>query len=493
MTGALIVAIVALAVAVVAYAPEAHACGGCFIPPAQTESTVVTAHRMAVSVSSERSILWDQIEYSGNPAEFAWVLPVKQGAVIETGSDAFFESLEVATAATVISPTLFCGTGGGGGPGFFCGMPLAESQAQLDGEQPTSVTVLHKGTVGPYETVTLRSNNGDALGTWLSANSYGVDPSVAPVIQQYVDEEFDFIAIKLRPGEGVDAMTPVRVVTPGTAFSFPLRMVAAGTGAQVGITLFVIGEGRWSVQNGTMVTVQEADVEWDFATSSSNFRSLRDSALQANDGNAWLTAHARPDSLFGQRDDPAIYGAKITFTIADGSSALNIAEAFALQGKANQETDDTTTCMETFRGIAGNPGRVVDLCDAQNVCRPPLEDEIDARSLRCGRLDDLSAALVGMRPDSVWVTRLEANLPRTALAQDLSLTAAPNQTMQDNFIYPTKGKNPPTNCSVGGASNQFATATPQRGTEQFAGLVAMLGPLVVGMTLLRRSSRRPRS
>src|SRR5687767_3298942 len=38
---------------------RADACGGCFAPPPQqSESTVVTDHRMALSISSQQTVLW---------------------------------------------------------------------------------------------------------------------------------------------------------------------------------------------------------------------------------------------------------------------------------------------------------------------------------------------------------------------------------------------------------------------------------------------------
>ena len=82
----------ALCAAVVASSSDAAACGGCFVPASQ--NTVVTGHRMAVSISPTQSVLWDQIQYAGDPAEFSWVLPVKKGARLEVGDDAFFEVLE---------------------------------------------------------------------------------------------------------------------------------------------------------------------------------------------------------------------------------------------------------------------------------------------------------------------------------------------------------------------------------------------------------------
>src|SRR4051794_22797336 len=80
---------------------DADACGGCFLVGGGSQSTVVNAHRMAVSVSTQRTVLWDQIQYAGSPEDFAWVLPVRAGAYLELASDAFFEALDTATSATV--------------------------------------------------------------------------------------------------------------------------------------------------------------------------------------------------------------------------------------------------------------------------------------------------------------------------------------------------------------------------------------------------------
>ena len=94
--------------ALLAHPHEARACGGCFVQP--QDATIVTGHRMVLSLSPDQSVLWDQIKYAGDPAEFAWVLPVRVGATIEVASDAWFEALDAATAVRVSAPTLQCVT-----------------------------------------------------------------------------------------------------------------------------------------------------------------------------------------------------------------------------------------------------------------------------------------------------------------------------------------------------------------------------------------------
>src|ERR1700753_2398253 len=153
-----------------AVAPRALACGGCFTPPQPTTvDTVVTGHRMAFAISDERTVLWDQIRYSGNPSDFGWVLPVAPGAVLELSSDAFFEALETATATQVAAPQLQCAVGASGDT-FGCSAPAGDNGAPTNSSGGflggPSVTVLREQSIGPYETVTLSSDDSGALRAW---------------------------------------------------------------------------------------------------------------------------------------------------------------------------------------------------------------------------------------------------------------------------------------------------------------------------------------
>src|SRR5262245_45713297 len=76
----------------------AEACGGCFGP--QSSPTLVTGHRMAFAISDAQTVLWDQFEYTGNPEDFSWVLPVRPGAYVELAEDAWLTSLDAFTSTT---------------------------------------------------------------------------------------------------------------------------------------------------------------------------------------------------------------------------------------------------------------------------------------------------------------------------------------------------------------------------------------------------------
>ena len=71
-------------------------------------------------------------------------------------------------------------------------------------------------------------------------------------------------------------------------------------------------------------------------------------------------------------------------------------------------------------------------------CWGRAADQIPASAFDCDGLDDIAVALVGMHPESVWLTRLEANLPRAALGTDLALQASSKQVTVSNIFNLTR-------------------------------------------------------
>ena len=79
----------------------------------------------------------------------------------------------------------------------------------------------------------------------------------------------------------------------------PLRMVAAGVGAQVGIVLYVLGEGRWRPQNFDEVLFDDSKLTWDLANSISNYEDVAQSLMARNGGRSFLTESADQADLAG--------------------------------------------------------------------------------------------------------------------------------------------------------------------------------------------------
>jgi hypothetical protein len=468
------------------WSSDARACGGCFLPTTETQSTVVTGHRMAFAISPTHTVLWDQIKYAGSPSEFAWVLPVRGGAVLELSHDAWFETLDAATSAQIVSPPVNCIPAQGPGCNGAC-FGGASSSAKFAGDlaapNTPPVTVTHEGTVGPYETVTLHANVKDALPNWLTSHGYNIDPKVSPIIDQYTNEGFDFIALRLLPGVGVEQMKPVRVETQGMSNVLPLRMVAAGTGANVAITLFVIGEGRWEAQNFPNGSVDPSTLTWDFDSKSSDYASKRLALMAQSGGRTWNNAFANQGSLLSQ---DYVNGSSTSITVGQQFYST-FAQAYVAQGLADGEVQlaDTIGCQDTFQNYANNTDQIV-------ACSPPPAPDggagngtggagtggagtgglgtggtsfgvggssnncgnifpgDNAASYACGPLDDIAVALVGLHPVDVWLTRLEANLPHDSLGTDLQLRASANQMPVSNVLNATNSTGNPCPGITGG-------------------------------------------
>jgi hypothetical protein len=484
-----------------------EACGACFHLESQVESTVVTGHRMAFALSKTHSVLWDQIEYSGSPESFAWVLPVKKGARVEVSNDAWFEALEAGTSARVVSPPLECTGPTPSNCGFGCGATYAASGGV--GRDTPTVTVLHQGTVGPYETVTLHADVPGALPTWLKDHGFAVDAATTPIIDAYTSEGFDFIALRLLPDKSVQQMKPVRVITPGMSPTLPLRMVAAGTGATVDITLFVISEGRYLAQNFPNGEINPDKLIWDFRATSSNYATVRKSLLAEADGRTWNNAYARQGALLSQLNNP-IDQQPIT-NLVGNQGFPTIAETYVRQGLANMETD-TADCVPSFVTFEQSKAEVASLCapsggaggggtggaggsgggsgGAGGGCVGPAEGQIDGNQFVCGKLDDLAVALEGLHPADVFLTRLEASLPRAALATDLILQAAEVPTEVTNWFDVKHAVNEP--CDNIAASVLVAGPRSGGGGTQQRNRNAMYLAIMaaLGAALVRRV-RRP--
>jgi hypothetical protein len=275
---------------------RASACGGCFAP--QGSPTVVTRHQMAVALSPTETTLWDQIEYAGNPEDFVWVLPVRGGVPVELAENAFFEALEQATRITLQAPNP---------PNTFCFDPCADgfgpvsegAFADAGASLPPPVTVHHQATIGPYETVTIGSEDPSALVSWLRDRDYAVPDSILPTIAFYVEQGMDFAVLRLAPNAGVNQMQPVRVSSPGMNPVFPLRMVAAGVEGSVGLELYVLAEGRYGSGNFANAEVDRAALAYDWSTSTFNYDDLYTDALATEGGRVWVTEYAElaPSSI----------------------------------------------------------------------------------------------------------------------------------------------------------------------------------------------------
>jgi hypothetical protein len=477
-----------------AAARPAQACGGCFSPPRQV--TVVTDHRMAFSVSQEQTVLWDQIEYSGQPQDFAWVLPVQPGAQVQLSHDAFFAALDAMSDPVITGPSPQCGGRGDLGCASFASGAANSADFAAGG-----VDVVSQSVIGPYDTVTLHATDSDALYDWLVANDYDIPDAIRPVIDAYVAGGFDFIALRLAPGQGVQAMQPVRVVSPGAGLTLPLRMVAAGVGDQVGITLYVIGEGRYESQNFPNAIFDDSKLRWLHAQGISNYEPLAEQIMQAADGRTWLTEFSASSSLVGEPScgigstysgvsDPTLAGLYFSQCSCVTSTPSFDAGPDGPLDAAGPEDAGPDGPLDAAGPEAGAAdAATVDAETADTADADAAGPVLPANA--CTSYDDLQVALVGMDPSTTWVTRMRAILPANALSEgDLVLAASATQTAVSNLHSASIDDDPTYDpCAGGGGSGGSGCSTTRDEPGTMGRWLAVGSLAFAGLALMRRRRR----
>ncbi len=437
----------ALLVATAMHERSAEACGACYA--SLSESTVVNDHKMALSISPNQTILWDQISYSGSPKEFAYVVPVRPGARVEASRESWLSALDASTRPILMAPPSLSQGGYYGGdddPGCGCGLMSASADSLSsagDGRgADAGVQVVAREVVGPYEAVTLRSDDADALQNWLTQNRFNIPDASKPIIAEFVAGKFDFIALRLRPGQGVREIQPIRIVSPGADLSLPLRMMQIGAASSLGITLWVIAEGRYRPKNFPEGVIDFEKLIWDTSQSRTNYQELSKAAMESNDGRSFLTEYAdRLDSTAsqaagaGMTGNPALEDAYRSACYAELASGPARSDGGPPEPEDGDDADagddgggvpiDVDAGMDAGPGDA-DAGRTPDADggagETSGITRPTKD------------CDDLEVALGGMvRRDAVWIARFRANLPYEALAETLLLEPHPDQLAITNI------------------------------------------------------------
>ena len=272
-----------LTAAGLAAAPPAGACGGFFCvntPVDQNAERIIFTQNGDGTVSA-----YVQIEYTGSAPDFSWILPLPEAIdaeAVEVPEDAMaaFRELERVTNPNIIPPPL--------PPG--CVIQLAPI---MEAAPDAVVEVFASGEVGPYGFDVVGSEDPDALITWLRENSYRVTEPMEPLIDVYVEEEFVFLAMKLRPDQGVQDVEPVKVTYPSTAPMIPLRLTAVAANPGMAVLVWIYADRQATPANYAKIEIANEELIFD-DRGGNNYRRLIGRKANQNGGRGFITEYARP-------------------------------------------------------------------------------------------------------------------------------------------------------------------------------------------------------
>ncbi len=315
----------------------AHACGGTFCEQQNPGGPTVmpvnqTGETIAFRLHEGRVEAHIQIAYNGDPEEFAWLVPVTAIPDVGVGSSAFFASLLNSTVPTYSMDFQPSGSCGVPVTGFSCGgftdvSAGAEGDTGAAQEEPESDTadtpeIVKRGLAGAFEYVVLEGQTVEEITTWLDNNGFAQDDDAPPILEEYLEEGFYFLALKLRSGAGVDEIHPLTIDYEGDEPCVPIRLTRIAAEEDMGIRAFFLGEHRVAPKNFEHVVLNETAISW-LPLLAENYDEVVTAAVDEAGGRAFVTEYAGSSEVVSQVAlvnldwDPAAFAALSEDQIAD--------------------------------------------------------------------------------------------------------------------------------------------------------------------------------
>ena len=305
------------------FAPNSARACGCFSPapppvPNAPYSVTQSAEQILFEVNGDGTTTAHVlIQYEGDPATFAWVLPTMGVPELGLSPESVFAVVDASTQPDLrvqledICPVQefqcnyggSCGSVGGGGAGCAggddsptfggprgvadLGSAPAFDAGVIGGGGP--VMVLDRQIVGDYDVIVFGAGDAEAAVTWLGDNGFLVSPDAAPYMQPYADAGMNFLAARLLPGAGVDAIKPLRMTYTGPPM-IPLELTAVSAEPELTVTAFVFGAETYVPRDQPVITPDERDLS--VVTGRFNYPALLSRSIDEAGGAAFVAEHA---------------------------------------------------------------------------------------------------------------------------------------------------------------------------------------------------------
>jgi hypothetical protein len=306
------------ALALVAVPSHADACGGTFCDGGLPGPTI-----MPVDQTGENILFWIdrsgdephteahiQIQYEGDPESFAWLVPVTQVPEVLVGSQALFDNLLGATQPTFTINTRAAGGCASSNSGVGCAFgddavagefgsfssDGGETGGWGEDEGDDGPDILDRGFAGAFEYVILTADTIDVIIDWLDESGYAQDPDAPPILEEYLQEGFVFVAFKLRGAAGLDEIHPLALRYPGVEPCIPLRLTRIAATENMAVRAFFLGHERAVPQNWAHVVLNFARLNW-LSNVATNYLGNIALAIDEAGGRAFITEYAGTDSI----------------------------------------------------------------------------------------------------------------------------------------------------------------------------------------------------
>jgi hypothetical protein len=249
-------------------ASDAGAVGG--VIASSGEAVAVMQARYAVAMSPAQTTRWASIQVEKFPGAMAWLLPIRQGARVDEVSDAWFESLELATAPRVVA--------------LQCDASADSPVVRMEGlpDRVPSQRSLHGAVI----------ENAPALRAFAGEWALELPSAIERRFEDLQTRGFLLTAFVYSGPAGGGFTRTVRI-TDDSFPSVPLFMTL-GPKLPVEVTAYLIGSSRARLGAGSEIEIDPEDVRI-AKDGSSDYKSVRTRELLAAGGDSWVIEASESD------------------------------------------------------------------------------------------------------------------------------------------------------------------------------------------------------
>jgi hypothetical protein len=319
-------------------ARNAEACGGTFCDSQGQAPMPVdqTGENILFVVDGQSVEAHVQIQYSGEPERFAWLVPMPVAPEVSAGSQALFTSLLAATVPRFRNRSSFdacaskphqnsSGCGNGSDTMVPQGNALSARTNPRGGgaQELDDPAVVDRRQVGAFEIEVLSGGTAEGITAWLQSNGYAVPPAIEGFLVPYLEKGAVLVAIRLTAGAGSDEIHPIVFRYPGSEPCVPIRLTAVAARENMGLRAFFLSGGRFVPRNYKHVVINDGRIDWLGDASrrnlAGNYNEVVARAVDAPvaNGRAFVTEYAGPSDIVSSKGLSSPNWKSSTFIDAD--------------------------------------------------------------------------------------------------------------------------------------------------------------------------------
>jgi hypothetical protein len=282
---------------------NAQACG-CFAPPDPSVPIVQAGENIVFSHEDGVITAHIQIQFQGSANEFGWLLPLPSEPDMKLGIEELFTQVINTTQPKyrlnqVVGDSCEWNNTFGRGGGFPAN---ADSQGNPPAPEDPGLKVI-TGSVGPFDFAKIQADDKQKMFDWLTANHFFVPAGTESVVDQYINNNAWFLALKLRKGEDTGDLQPVVVRYASDLPMIPIILTQVTATPDMGVQVWVLGDSRAIPRNFHHTVLNTEHIDW--FNAGANYAEVVGKAVdEANGHHSFVTEYAGTTDVMKDLLDP---------------------------------------------------------------------------------------------------------------------------------------------------------------------------------------------